>query len=99
MAATVHLVGITFYGLFASGELQPWAEPSLEEQASWDNGPKPVTKDDGMKETNLVRKSLKNEVTLCLSHGPGHGWPMENKPKNVAPTAPQAFTQCVKVKS
>lgn len=27
MAATVHLIGITFYGIFASGELQPWAEP------------------------------------------------------------------------
>lgn len=36
IAATVHLVGITFYGIFASGELQPWAEPTLEEQKAWD---------------------------------------------------------------
>lgn len=36
IAACVHLVGITFYGIFASGELQPWAEPTLEEQKSWD---------------------------------------------------------------
>ncbi|XP_067010159.1 vesicular glutamate transporter 1 isoform X2 [Anabrus simplex] len=35
MAATVHLVGVTFYGVFASGELQPWAEPTQEEQDSW----------------------------------------------------------------
>lgn len=26
LAATVHFCGITFYGIFASGELQPWAE-------------------------------------------------------------------------
>lgn len=26
LAATVHLIGVTFYGTFASGELQPWAE-------------------------------------------------------------------------
>lgn len=36
IAASVHLVGITFYGIFASGELQPWAEPTLEEQKAWD---------------------------------------------------------------
>ncbi|XP_001654157.2 vesicular glutamate transporter 1 [Aedes aegypti] len=36
IAATVHLVGITFYGIFASGELQPWAEPTIEEQKAWD---------------------------------------------------------------
>ncbi|CAH1407572.1 unnamed protein product [Nezara viridula] len=27
MAATVHFIGITFYAIFASGELQPWADP------------------------------------------------------------------------
>ena len=26
IAAIVHICGVTFYGLFASGELQPWAE-------------------------------------------------------------------------
>ncbi|PSN50075.1 Vesicular glutamate transporter 2 [Blattella germanica] len=36
MAATVHFVGVTFYAVFASGELQPWAEPPPEaEQAKW----------------------------------------------------------------
>jgi len=29
-------MGITFYGIFASGDLQPWAEPTLEEQKAWD---------------------------------------------------------------
>uniref|UniRef100_A0A336M060 CSON006318 protein n=1 Tax=Culicoides sonorensis TaxID=179676 RepID=A0A336M060_CULSO len=35
MAAIVHLCGCTFYAVFASGEPQPWAEPSAEEQESW----------------------------------------------------------------
>jgi ACS family sodium-dependent inorganic phosphate cotransporter-like MFS transporter 6/7/8 len=32
VAATVHFIGVTFYAVFASGELQPWAEPSTEEK-------------------------------------------------------------------
>lgn len=35
IAALVHLFGITFYGIFASGELQPWAEPPAQEQTVW----------------------------------------------------------------
>uniref|UniRef100_A0A8D8VEL3 Vesicular glutamate transporter 2.1 n=2 Tax=Cacopsylla melanoneura TaxID=428564 RepID=A0A8D8VEL3_9HEMI len=35
IAATVHFIGITFYAIFASGELQPWAEPTSEEIKSW----------------------------------------------------------------
>lgn len=35
IAALVHLFGITFYGVFASGELQPWAEPPQQEQQVW----------------------------------------------------------------
>nr|XP_031846205.1 vesicular glutamate transporter 1 isoform X2 [Nomia melanderi] len=35
MAACVHIFGVTFYAIFCSGELQPWADPSVEEQKSW----------------------------------------------------------------
>lgn len=35
MAATVHFIGVTFYGIFASGDLQPWAEPTDEELKAW----------------------------------------------------------------
>lgn len=35
VAACVHFFGVTFYGIFCSGELQPWAESSLEEQNAW----------------------------------------------------------------
>lgn len=31
----MHLIGITFYAIFASGELQPWAEQIVEEKKVW----------------------------------------------------------------
>ncbi|XP_001603704.2 vesicular glutamate transporter 1 [Nasonia vitripennis] len=34
MAACVHFVGVTFYAIFCSGELQPWADP-VDEKTSW----------------------------------------------------------------
>lgn len=33
-AACVHFFGVVFYGLFASGELQPWAEPPRDDAMS-----------------------------------------------------------------
>ncbi|XP_059478768.1 vesicular glutamate transporter 1 [Neocloeon triangulifer] len=35
LAACVHFFGVTFYAIFASGELQSWAEPTAAEIASW----------------------------------------------------------------
>lgn len=35
IAALVHLFGITFYGIFASGDLQDWAEPLETEKTVW----------------------------------------------------------------
>ncbi|GMR40018.1 hypothetical protein PMAYCL1PPCAC_10213, partial [Pristionchus mayeri] len=31
LASMIHFTGVTFYALFASGELQDWAEPKQEE--------------------------------------------------------------------
>lgn len=53
IAACVHLCGITFYGIFASGDLQSWAEPTLEEQKAWD----PVAAST-IKETSFVSSFL-----------------------------------------
>ncbi|KAL0267539.1 UNVERIFIED_CONTAM: hypothetical protein PYX00_009784 [Menopon gallinae] len=36
LAATVHFIGVTFYAIFASGELQPWAEPTPEQLKAWE---------------------------------------------------------------
>lgn len=54
IAALVHLFGITFYGIFASGELQPWAEPPAQEQTVWS----PSRVDYPTAETAFVRISL-----------------------------------------
>ncbi|KAH0948291.1 hypothetical protein HN011_011787 [Eciton burchellii] len=35
IAACVHIFGVTFYAIFCSGELQPWADPIIEEQKTW----------------------------------------------------------------
>ncbi|XP_063848011.1 vesicular glutamate transporter 1-like [Scylla paramamosain] len=43
IASIIHFLGITFYGIFASGELQPWAEPPPEEAAPGDAAPKETT--------------------------------------------------------
>jgi len=67
LAACVHLVGCTFYGIFASGELQPWAEPPAEEQKVWAPPPGAITNTDPsqagmlgdyMKETSFVSIQL-----------------------------------------
>lgn len=41
LAATVHFIGVTFYGVFASGELQPWAEPTPEQLKAWEENANP----------------------------------------------------------
>lgn len=38
LAASVHFIGVTFYALFASGELQPWAEENKKQP--WEEGNK-----------------------------------------------------------
>lgn len=35
MAAIVHYIGVVFYGAFASGELQPWAESKSLDDKQW----------------------------------------------------------------
>lgn len=58
MAASVHFVGITFYALFASGELQSWAEPTAEQQAAWENAPVKQQVNVNQAETNMVCCSI-----------------------------------------
>ena len=31
IASLIHFAGVTFYGIFASGEKQPWADPKDED--------------------------------------------------------------------
>ncbi|XP_050541760.1 vesicular glutamate transporter 1 [Daktulosphaira vitifoliae] len=45
LSAMIHYVGVVFYGFFASGELQSWAEPKVEEEQQ-------------MNEMNIEKKKL-----------------------------------------
>lgn len=38
IASCIHFAGITFYGIFASGEKQPWADPPEEERGIIEEG-------------------------------------------------------------
>ncbi|CAF4695761.1 unnamed protein product, partial [Didymodactylos carnosus] len=37
IASLIHFAGVIFYGIFASGEKQPWAEP--QEESNWQPDP------------------------------------------------------------
>lgn len=88
LAACVHLIGCTFYGIFASGELQPWAEPPAEEQQVWAPPAGAITHGDDpsqagmmgnyMKETSFVsqaRHALGTLNTFLLLFPPLQGAP------------------------
>lgn len=42
IASVIHFLGVGFYALFASGELQPWAEPPNEEEPLGAQPPAPA---------------------------------------------------------
>ncbi|KAG4070847.1 hypothetical protein HA402_011073 [Bradysia odoriphaga] len=50
IAACVHLFGITFYGIYASGELQYWAEPPVDEKQVWSPTKAVITKETAFNE-------------------------------------------------
>lgn len=54
LSACIHYMGVIFYGIFASGELQPWADPKFEEEKQWNQ----------MNETYSIRK--KSLVSIHL---------------------------------
>lgn len=67
----MHLIGCTFYGIFASGELQPWAEPPPEEQQVWAPPAGAITNDDpsqaGMMGAYMKETSFVSNPSLPLS--------------------------------
>ncbi|XP_017859734.1 PREDICTED: vesicular glutamate transporter 1 [Drosophila arizonae] len=59
LAACVHLIGCTFYGIFASGELQPWAEPPPEEQKVWAPPAGAITHGDDPSQAGMMGNYMK----------------------------------------
>lgn len=51
IASSIHFVGVVFYGVFASGEKQPWADPPAEEKPSWNPLADAFKEGDGQTET------------------------------------------------
>ncbi|XP_077287741.1 vesicular glutamate transporter [Arctopsyche grandis] len=99
MAAMVHFVGITFYGLFASGELQPWAEPTEEQQAEWENAAKkPQIKDITQAETNLDADSSSQIIPQqaasnygAVQHVPGNPFANYVEQEQIQPPAQDTY--------
>lgn len=42
IASSIHFMGVIFYGIFASGEKQPWADPEQDEEAADANWKPPI---------------------------------------------------------
>lgn len=61
IAACVHLFGITFYGIFASGEVQYWAEPPVDEKQVWSPSKAEITK-----ETAFVRLKFQIYIQMFM---------------------------------
>ncbi|XP_069687183.1 vesicular glutamate transporter 1 isoform X1 [Periplaneta americana] len=68
MAATVHFIGVTFYAIFASGELQPWAEPAAEEKKPWN-----PLEDAFQGEMPPTSEGIQGQQTQLTSHAPTYG--------------------------
>lgn len=69
----MHLIGCTFYGIFASGELQPWAEPPPEEQQVWAPPAGAITNDDPS-QAGMMGTYMKETSFVSNSHLPLQGW-------------------------
>ncbi|XP_023309809.1 vesicular glutamate transporter 1 [Anoplophora glabripennis] len=89
ISALIHYVGIIFYGIFASGELQPWADSSLEEKKQWNQ----------MNEAMSVRKSpsknnglLQRQPSGAITNYGAMETPLESKPPRPTPP-PRLYSQ------
>ena len=77
----VHLCGITFYGIFASGELQSWAEPTIEEQRAWnpmEAGVEKETAIDDPQTTQINKTKTANYGAVQSSHVAGNPFAYPN---------------------
>ncbi|CRL01215.1 CLUMA_CG014417, isoform A [Clunio marinus] len=91
IAACVHLTGITFYGVFASGELQPWAEPTMEEQKAWDPTAPGAIKETSFNDADAMNMQINH--TKQVSYGATEH--VAGNPFNQNPTIAPAYNQVV----
>ncbi|UXI19258.1 hypothetical protein NH340_JMT05201 [Sarcoptes scabiei] len=48
LAGVIHICGVIFYGIFASGDLEPWAEPPKDEQLQMEQTHLPQVSNNGI---------------------------------------------------
>ncbi|XP_048526375.1 vesicular glutamate transporter 1 [Dendroctonus ponderosae] len=69
LSAFIHYAGIIFYGIFASGELQPWADPTAEEEKQWNQMNETVPVNKYTSQSNgLLQRQPSGGVTNYGSH-------------------------------
>ncbi|KAJ8922636.1 hypothetical protein NQ315_007668 [Exocentrus adspersus] len=85
ISAMIHYSGIIFYGIFASGELQPWADSKLEEEKQWNqmNEAVPVKKSSS-KNNGLLHRQPSGAIT---NYGAMETPMQQGKPTLPAPPA------------
>ncbi|KAJ8976161.1 hypothetical protein NQ317_002049 [Molorchus minor] len=83
ISATIHYAGIIFYAIFASGELQPWADPKADEDKHWNqmNEAMPV------KKASLSNGLLQRPPNSDVANYGAMETPLTTKPS--APNLPQ----------
>ncbi|XP_019877984.2 vesicular glutamate transporter 1 [Aethina tumida] len=58
ISAVIHYLGIIFYAIFASGELQPWADSKAEEEKQWNQMNEAPMKPSPSKSNGLLHRQL-----------------------------------------
>ncbi|CAH0559924.1 unnamed protein product [Brassicogethes aeneus] len=58
ISAVIHYLGIVFYGIFASGDLQPWADSNAEEEKQWNQMNEAPIKKSPSQSNGLLHRQL-----------------------------------------
>ncbi|XP_022913322.1 vesicular glutamate transporter 1 [Onthophagus taurus] len=84
LAACVHFFGVAFYGIFASGELQPWADSDAQEQSQWN----PMDETVQMKKSSSLQTNGLLQTQMSANPTYGTVEPPNQQPKFPPPSYP-----------
>ncbi|XP_023227716.1 vesicular glutamate transporter 1-like [Centruroides sculpturatus] len=78
IAGAIHFAGVIFYGIFASGEKQPWAEPPEEEEGpSW-NPLENAFKPEDQQQYDRQNGEIIEPISLANVKQPSYGATVDN---------------------
>ncbi|GJQ65577.1 hypothetical protein Trydic_g7675 [Trypoxylus dichotomus] len=84
LAAIVHFSGVIFYAIFASGELQPWADSSINEEKQWN----PMDENINIKTSSTIQSNGLLQRQLSGKNAINYGSVEEPAPAVVTTTNP-----------